>query len=422
MIDILFSMLLVAAQMAPYLLFGFLVAGFLHVLIPEQWMQKHFGGRGILPVIKSVVFGIPLPLCSCGVIAVTASIRKQGAGRGAAVGFLLATPQTGVDSILATWGMLGPLLAIFRPIAAFITGITGGFLVNLFDDEKETPLVSEKSCDLAVDELHPKEKSIREALHYGLVVLPKDIAKPLLFGITLAGLIAALLPPGILAPYIGGGLFSMIAMAAVGIPMYVCATASIPVALSFMHLGASPGAALVFLIAGPATNAATVATVWKVLGKKSALIYLATVAVGGVVAGLTYDYISSWVPLSHLGLTHRHGEEHETVGWVGGIATLVLTIVMAYGLLGDTWHRFWFRCRTAIKKEHGKDIALLSISGITCAHCAGTVLKKLKSMPGVETVDIDVTKGKAIVVGRALDSETLCSAVSELGYKALKIQ
>jgi len=246
--------------MAPYLLFGFGIAGILQVILPDTWLQKHLGGSGLKPVIKAVLLGVPLPLCSCGVIGVSASLRRQGASRAAITGFLIATPQTGVDSILATWGLLGPVLGVFRPLIAFVTGIAGGAAVALVE-RKEECCTSARSNDRPDQECCPVDGKVKrgllEVLRYGFVTLPRDIAKPLVVGIVLSGLMGALLPQDVLAPYIGGGMLAMVVMVAIGIPLYVCATASIPLAVGFIHLGASPGAALAFLIAGPATNAAT---------------------------------------------------------------------------------------------------------------------------------------------------------------------
>ena len=406
----------VAGQMSPYLLFGFLAAGLLHIFVSAAWMQRHLGGRGLLPVIKSVLLGVPLPLCSCGVIAVTASIRKQGAGRGAATGFLLATPQTGVDSILATWGMLGPVLGIIRPLVALITGIVGGALVSLFDDEKPVDRGA-KGSEASAAAVAPR--TLREALYYGLVTLPRDIAKPLIVGIILAGLVAALIPRGVLTPYIGGGLAAMVIMTVVGIPLYVCATASIPVALSFIHLGASPGAALVFLIAGPATNAATIATVWKVMGRKTTAIYLATVAVGGIAAGLLYDALISldWI-VAGLGHAHEHAHHGEGTGWANVFFAVLLAVVVLNSLYGSVMlqkMRDLFGRGASLGGQQGM---AFSVSGMTCSHCAGAVAQKLRAMPEVQEVHIDLAAGKANIIGAIRNPERVVDALREIGYTA----
>ncbi|HDP35226.1 MAG TPA: permease [Candidatus Hydrogenedentes bacterium] len=412
----------VAGQMSPYLLFGFLAAGTLHVFVSPAWMRRHLGGRGMLPVVKSVLMGVPLPLCSCGVIAVTASMRKQGAGRGAATGFLLATPQTGVDSIAATWGMMGPALGVFRPVMALITGMVGGGLAALFDREDDAPATGNSCGDGCEDEERP-ERSVREVLRYGLVTLPRDIAKPLIVGVIIAGAIAALAPRDMLAPYIGGGVFAMMGMTVVGIPLYVCATASIPVALSFMHLGASPGAALAFLIAGPATNAATIATVWKVMGKTTAAIYLGTVFVGAVASGLLFDGISGSFgeALVH-DMAHEH--EHEAGGvWTPVFWAALLAAVVLHSLYGDRLNRLWKKeaVDKASEKNDGRRIELY-VTGMTCSHCAVAVARALRGVEGVEHAEVELTSGKATITGDKLPVDALLATVKDLGYKAERVQ
>ncbi len=413
---------IVAGQMSPYLLFGFLAAGLLHVMVSPSWMRRHLGGRGIMPVAKSVLFGVPLPLCSCGVIAVTASIRKQGAGRGAATGFLLATPQTGVDSIFATWGMLGPAMGIFRPLIALATGIIGGGLAAVFDTDAEEGAHTVQGCgDSCRDDERP-ERSLREIMRYGLVALPRDIAKPLIVGVILAGAIAALAPRDMLAPYIGGGILAMLVMTVVGVPLYVCATASIPVAVSFMHLGASPGAALAFLIAGPATNAATIATVWKIMGKRTAGIYLATVAVSSVAAGLLFDAISVWPWAAVLHDMHDAHDHHEEIGIWNLFFAGLLALVVLNSLYGDRLARrlFWRTEKMNAREKGAMPGVELSIKGMTCSHCVNAVTHALREAADTSEVTVDLSSGKAVVHGNDVNADALIQAIKALGYDVRK--
>lgn len=261
----------------------------------------------MLPAIKASLFGVPLPLCSCSVIPVSAAMREQGASRSAVTAFLLSTPQTGVDSIAVTYAVLGPVLAIFRPIAAFVTGIVGALLVLLFDKqdslahEKAKEEAEVKCCHCHEDEpLQPESKkgeikqpgATKRALEYGFVTLARDIGMPLIFGIFIAGLMSALIPQHALEASLGAGFLSIIILMLAGVPLYVCATASVPIAAAFIHMGASPGAALAFLISGPATNAATLTTAFKILGKRSAFIYLFTVAFSALLSGLLLDALA----------------------------------------------------------------------------------------------------------------------------------
>ncbi|GAG17782.1 unnamed protein product, partial [marine sediment metagenome] len=255
---------------------GFLVAGALSVCVSPAWVERHLGGRGLGPVLKASLLGVPLPLCSCGVIPVSASIHRHGASRAATTSFLLSTPQTGVDSIAVTYALLGPVFAVFRPVAALLTGFIGGGLVQLLGDPGRTNgtnKVEPPTCTDSCCTGHRDENMFLRILRYGFVTLPRDIGLALLLGILVAGAMAALVPQDSLNAYIGGGLLSILLLMAAGVPVYVCATASVPIAAGFMHMGASPGAALAFLIAGPATNAATFTTIWKVLGQRTAILY-----------------------------------------------------------------------------------------------------------------------------------------------------
>lgn len=281
----------VLTDMAPYLLFGFFIAGVLSVLIPPEKVEQHLGGRGLLSVLKAALFGIPLPLCSCSVIPVSASLRRHGAHRGAATSFLISAPQTGIDSILVTYSLLGPVFALFRPLAALVSGIVGGALVTLTDTSTgntsgEGPSCEEECC--AGGGGRPK---FSRAIKFGFVTLPRDVGKPLLLGILVAGAIAALVPDDYFAGILGSGIGAMVVMLFLGIPVYVCATASVPVAAALIAKGVTPGAALVFLMTGAATNAATITTAWKMLGKRSAILYLGSVMLTALISGLVLDYL-----------------------------------------------------------------------------------------------------------------------------------
>lgn len=282
---------LILGQMSPYLLFGFLVAGVLSVFISPEWVERHLGGRRIWPLLKASLFGVPLPLCSCGVIPVSMSLHKHGASKGATISFLLSTPQTGADSIFVTFSLLGPVFAVFRPIVAFITGMIGGGLVNIFDHDRENEKQNQhKDSDQCCAEGGSNHKIIK-GLKYGFVTLPQDIGKAMLVGLIIAAFISALVPDGYFAEHLGNGPLAMIVMMLVGIPVYVCATASVPIAAALILKGLSPGAAIVFLMTGPATNAASFVTIWKMLGPRTAVIYILTVGGCAIAAGLLLDTI-----------------------------------------------------------------------------------------------------------------------------------
>ena len=338
MVDILNQIILQAwlvwEEMAPYLLVGFLVAGVLSILLTREWVEQHLNGKGLKPVLKASLFGIPLPLCSCAVIPVATGLRRHGASKSATTAFLISTPQTGADSILATLGLMGPLFAVFRPLAALVTGIIGGVLVNLFGKEDEAPAAdSPKSAESNSAPEHcchdePKPSRLKQALVYGFITLPRDIAGPMLIGLIFAGLIGVLIPDDFFQGIFGGKMASMLLMMMLGTPFYVCSTGSLPIAAAFILKGVSPGAVLVFLIVGPATNAATIATVWKVLGRRTSMIYLATIAVCGLASGLLFDQI---IPSSGLSIGHDHAAE--SGGFVKVGTSIILILMMAFAWL-----------------------------------------------------------------------------------------
>ncbi len=308
-------------QMSPYLLFGFAVAGVLKVLIPTSFVQKHLAGSGIWPIIKSSLFGVPLPLCSCGVIPVAMSLRKRGASKGATIAFLLSTPQTGVDSIFVTWALLGPVFMIARPVIALITGIIGGVAVDSFDrKESIVPEIEE-------DDPAENKNNLIVGFKHAFIVLPRDIGAAMLIGLVIAAIISVAVPDDFFAEKIGTGIGAMIIMMLIGIPLYVCATASVPIAAALIAKGLTPGAALVFLMTGPATNAASIAIIWKIMGSRTAIIYLLTVVVCALVSGLLLDAM-----FSDLG-SQIHSHFHQMGATpLEHISAVVLLAVLFWGI------------------------------------------------------------------------------------------
>ena len=309
-------------EMSPYLLFGFLMAGVLSVLVSQQLVERHLGGRGILPLLKASAFGVPLPLCSCSVIPVSMSLHKHGASKGATISFLLSTPQTGVDSIFVTLSLLGPIFAIFRPLAALVTGVVGGALVDVFGQSKEDKNQPAPKCTDECCSSEEKGKKLARGLKYGFVTLPGDIGKAMLIGLVVAAFISALVPDGFFAENLGTGIFAMFVMMLLGIPVYVCATASVPIAAALILKGLTPGAAFVFLMTGPATNAASFVTIWKIMGRATAITYLATVAGCALLSGVLLDYIVSSVSLGHTG--HHNWMLPLPVKYASAIALLAI--------------------------------------------------------------------------------------------------
>lgn len=320
------------AGSAFWLLIGFAAAGFISVLVPSRMILDHLGGAGMKSVVKASLFGIPLTLCSCSVIPVASSLRRRGASKGATAGFLISTPEIGVDSFALSYALLGPVLAIARPVAALVTTLTAGGLIELFDREPPAkPMLddaeggaSDDCCDTPAE----PEKSIGAAIRYGYVELLSDLAHWLAIGFLLAGLVAVLIPDGFLEEYVGDGLVAKVVMLVVGLPLYICATASTPFAAALIARGLSPGAALVFLLAGPATNAATMTVISKDLGVRSLTIYLASIAAIALLAGVGLDAM-----VGDIGLPESIFEQQEHgLSTLNGVAGLIFCALLLNGL------------------------------------------------------------------------------------------
>ena len=318
----------VLAMMAPWLLFGFLLAGVIGVLMPREWAEKAMGrAKGWRGVLNAVLIGVPLPICSCGVLPLTQALRKSGASKGAAAGFLISTPQTGIDSVLATYALLGPVFAIARPVAAFMTGLFGGVAVNFMsaDDPEEAPSVPEGKghCCCCCCHKHEDERSASKPPVLLRCLAKSDelfgeIVKPLFIGLVIAALVTVLVPENFFATAFGGNdWLAMPAMVLIGFPMYVCSTASIPIAASMVVKGLSPGAAFVFLMVGPAINAASLATVAALIGRKQAAVYALVIACGAVLCGVAINLLP-FETLPRLsaccGADHLSSFEHVTAG------------------------------------------------------------------------------------------------------------
>jgi uncharacterized membrane protein YraQ (UPF0718 family) len=332
--------------MAIYILFGLLFAGVLHELVPESLVTKHLGGETVGSVIKSTVFGIPLPVCSCGVIPLATSIKKSGASKGATLSFLISTPITGVDSIMATYGIFGWIFTIYRAITSMIIAMVAGILTNIFDKDepvkktmfstlKPKPETSSSCCSdsSCCDSDIKKENSFfKRVVNYAFGTLLKDIAKPLFWGLILGALITILIPKNLSTLLIEYAWLSYIIVIIIAVPMYVCATASLPIAAGLMLSGVSAGAAFVFLSAGPATNTVTIGVVKKMLGTRSLYIYLGSIIIGSIVFGLGLDYIFTASEIDPKALIHLH----EEVGIFTLLSSIVLWVFIGWFILKDS--------------------------------------------------------------------------------------
>ena len=313
-------------ESAPYLLMGLLLAGVIRQLIPDTWINKTLGKDS--SVVTAALIGTPLPLCSCSVIPAAMGIRRAGASKASTASFMVATPETGVDSVGVTLALMGPVMAIARPIAAITSAIVAGLLVRRFDVETPSKQEPVKSCckgnhQAAPDGVVGKAISV---MQYGYGKLLKDFMGWLLIGLFFAALIQTFVPATLLSQY-GSGVLAMILVILVSIPMYICATASTPIAAGLMLSGISPGAALVFMLAGPATNIATLMVVKNELGVRSLVAYLTGVVVTALLMGLGFDFFLEYFEIT---IAVSHGEHGDMSSLLYSASAVVLACLIAY--------------------------------------------------------------------------------------------
>nr|CAA6827549.1 MAG: Transporter [uncultured Thiotrichaceae bacterium] len=330
MMNFLNNLLELSLEAAPWLVLGFALGGLMKALIPTTFLQRHLSGNGIASISKAALLGAPLPLCSCGVIPAALGLRKAGASKPATASFLVSTPETGIDSISITYALMGPLMAIVRPVAALISAITAGILVALFGEEEQKPVISANTSTHCCSSESPPantESLPQQAwagIQYAFTQLLDDISFWLAIGMVFAALTQTFLPADFLAQW-GQGVVAMLVMILVGIPMYICATASTPVAAGLMMAGMSPGVALVFLLTGPATNISTLGIIQRELGQRSMWLYLSAVAITAVISGLLLDVIvNSWQIDITTQLHAGHDGFHAIISW----ACLLLIIAL----------------------------------------------------------------------------------------------
>ncbi|MEI6079540.1 MAG: SO_0444 family Cu/Zn efflux transporter [bacterium] len=393
--------------MSPYLIFGFGVAGILKVLIPEDYLVKHLAGRKWGSVFKAAFIGVPLPLCSCGVIPVTAHLKKAGAGRGAIISFLTSTPTTGVDSIFATYSLLGWIFVFMRVLASFSIGIIAGLLSNIFVKDVAPKSVHKHETCGDTCELH-KGKGvygrIRDILDYAYVDLIDDVGKWLIIGIVAGGLISYFVPTEIVETYFANPWVSYTFMLLLGIPTYVCATGSIPIAASLIIKGMSPGAGLVFLISGPATNTATISFVGGKLGGKTLFIYLTSIIIGSVGFGLLVDFM--W---PGLGQTVRSTMDmmHMLPSWLEVVCAVVLLVLVS--------RSYVVKLIRGIKRSSIKADVIIKVADMTCEHCKKTIEAAVSKIKGVEKVMVDLKDGTVNIKGKP-DKKKVIKAIEDAGY------
>lgn len=415
-------------EMAPWLLLGLIFAGLLKVYFPQKHIDKYLGKSNFKSALNGSLLGIPMPLCSCGVIPTGISFYKNGASKGASNSFLISTPQTGVDSILATYSMLGWPFAILRPIVAFFTGVVGGVLTNLFVKEKPVPsspfanfkidtgaVKGEESCndeDCGCNDTEENDKrhSIVRAADYAFIELLQDIAKWLIIGFLAAALISVALPNDFFSQFKGLGIIEIVVILLASVPIYICATGSIPIAAVLLLKGVSPGAALVFLMAGPATNVATITVLGKTMGRKSLIIYLATIIGGAIIFGLLTNWL---IPADFIlsKVVHIHGNgDHEMVPlWLQWSSAIFLLLAIPTGYFIQKYQK-------KIKMEATKGIEI-TVEGMTCSHCEANVKRNLEAIKGVNLVVADHNTDRIKITGKGYNLDRVRNKINDLGYK-----
>lgn len=398
------SFLMVINEMSPFLLLGFLIAGILHVFVPKKFYSRYLSRDNKFSVIYAALLGIPLPLCSCGVIPTAIGLKNEGASKGAVASFLIATPQTGIDSILATFSLMGLGFAIVRPVAALVTGICGGFLVNRIVRDDNVPAVSERFCRVE------KGNRIWRVFKYAYFDMIQDIGLRLMIGLLLAALINIAVPDEFFLTFGNHPLLQMLVILVIAVPMYICSTGSIPVAAALMMKGLSPGAALVMLMAGPAVNLASILVVRKSLGRRFTWVYLLTIVGFSILFGLLVNTFGIAADMAVPAV--EHGECCGTAAANPSLfriicsALLVLFIIIALNM------KFLSRFK---KQKKEACTAVYNVEGMHCNHCKAAVEQAVGSIKGVSEVEVNLGARTLTVTGTA-SADDVAKAVVEAGF------
>jgi uncharacterized membrane protein YraQ (UPF0718 family)/copper chaperone CopZ len=417
-------------ELAPSLLVGLFIAGLIHAYVPAAVIRRGLSRPDLGSVVRASVVGVPLPLCSCGVIPTALGLRRQGASPGAATSFMISTPQTGVDSILVTAAFLGWPFAIFKLVAAFITGVVGGVLVNRAVPAE--PAASDAAEAERADDGRAQGSLARiiEAVRYAVFDLLGAINTWLIIGVIAAALVTALTPADFFAgrPW-ADGLLGMLVMLAIALPLYVCTTASVPIAASLILAGLPAGSALVFLMAGPATNLVTIGAVYRTLGARVLSVYLGTVVVMSLGFGLLFDQLLTSVPVQTL--THEHQQ-----GWLPVLSALVLLASMA--MLGLRQYRARRQAQARLASVQAAEAGMqtdaqpgldtraaggrmiLNVKGMTCGHCVATVKQALESIEQIDEASPDLATGQVVIRGGFVETCALEQAIESAGFQVAK--
>ncbi|MBO7140937.1 MAG: permease [Prevotella sp.] len=399
------SLLNVVCEMAPYLLLGFFIAGVLHVFVPQRFYANYLSRNNRLSVLWAALLGVPLPLCSCGVIPTAIGLRNEKASKGAIASFLIATPQTGIDSILATYSLMGLGFAIIRPVAALITGVCGGLLVNRLVREDDKVAETTSSCQLETG------NRIWRVLKYAYYDMIRDIGLRLVIGLVVAALIQVVVPDEFFLTFGSQPLLQMLVILLIAIPMYICSTGSIPVAAALMMKGLSPGAALVMLMAGPAVNLASILVVHKSMGQRFTSLYLMTIVGFSILFGLLLNATGLLTPHSLL-LTPNDDccmSASTLPSPFKLVCATVLTLLILYALMMKLFSNF------TTKKTLDPDVIVYRVEDMHCSHCEAAVVRAVEEVPGVTSAKASASANTLTVKGPAAE-EAIRAAVEGIGY------
>ena len=416
--DFLYALATVLNEMSPYILLGFLFAGILRVFVRQRMMARHLSGHGWKPVVKAALLGIPLPLCSCGVLPTAVSLNRRGASRGATTSFLIATPQTGVDSIAATYSLLGLPMAILRPVAALVGSVFGGMAVDK-TDKSVSPIPYHDSHNShnshnsqnqdTPDPVPPTFLGkVVESIRYGMVDMVSAVGKWLVIGLIVAAVITVFMPDDLLVGLSNHPLLAMLVMVLLAVPMYVCATGSIPIALSLMLKGLTPGVGFVLLMAGPAANMASVMVLNRSLGRRATAIYVGSVVVTAILFGVLVDYVlpAGWfVPPA---VAHASCHAHQGFGLFPSLCSALLVALLIYSAVRN-------RVKTTKTTDDTDMKRTYIVKGMSCAHCKMSVEKAVSALKGCESANASVAAGTLTVEG-PVTPETVMKAVELAGF------
>ncbi len=394
--------------LAPSLILGLFLAGILHVFVKKDKVLTHLGKPGFRSSAKASLVGVPLPLCSCGVLPAALGLRRDGASRGAVTSFLISTPQTGVDSIAVTWAILGWPIAVAKVIAAFVAGVLGGTIADKIQNDSDDQKAAPGCTDIESDSIPGR------IWNYSFNGLFRDIYLWLAFGILVSALITTILEPGQLSQYkVLEGPLGLLAALVIGIPLYVCSVSSVPIAAGLIYAGFPVGSALVFLMAGPATNAATMGAVRKTLGTRVFLVYILTVIFISLAAGGILNSLSVAITQPF----HSGHSMNSFTSFLSSAAGVLMIAGMAWFALKELLAR-----RKKSSSEAGLDKTLtFNVEGIHCSKCENTINNALEKLPGVLGVTASAADSTILVTldrtGSFSRTQTV-QVIKEMGYDA----